>query len=158
MSIVFSIRKFYICGWWGGPRKFKVKIINDISRPCCLHLWHTYACLMHLQVQDMYIVKPLRMYSKSKTRVANSACTVVLAMSCHDTAQLLAWAHVLLQRYATRSVLKLWLSSLCVCRNSVLLQAVGWSVLHGRGSANHFLTRRSVLYTKAGASCFVVPC
>ena len=47
--------------------------------------------------------------------------------------------------------------SVCVAI-SVLLQTVGWSVLHGHESANHCLTRRSVLYTKAGASCFVVPC
>ena len=47
--------------------------------------------------------------------------------------------------------------SVSVCgTTSVLLQTVGWSVLRGYGSANRCLTRRSVLYTKAGASCFVL--
>ena len=40
---------------------------------------------------------------------------------------------------------------------SFLLQTVGCMVRRGRGSANRCLTRRSVLYMKAGGSSFVVP-
>ena len=31
MAIVFSIRKFYTCGWWGGQEFQSKKIIDNIS-------------------------------------------------------------------------------------------------------------------------------
>ena len=47
--------------------------------------------------------------------------------------------------------------SVSVCgTTSVLLQTVGWSIIRGCGTANRCLTSRSMLYTKAGASCFVL--
>ena len=47
--------------------------------------------------------------------------------------------------------------SVSVCGSTlVLLQTVGWFVLCGRGTTDHCLTSRSVLYTKAGTSCLVL--
>ena len=69
----------------GGGQEFHCKkIINGIS--ACV----TYAFLVHLLVQVMYIVQRLRTYSKSKTLAVNSVCTVYMVpvMSRQDTARL----------------------------------------------------------------------
>ena len=61
----FSIRKFYVCGWWG-PGNSKQKIIDDISVHAACTRGTSYACLVHLLVQVMYIGITVEMYSKSK--------------------------------------------------------------------------------------------
>ena len=45
-----------------------------------------------------------------------------------------------------------------VCGPTSVFVANCWLVRTGRGSANRCLIHRSVLYTKAEASCFIVPC
>ena len=96
------------------------------------------------------------MYLESKTRFENSACTILPAMSRQDTIRGCLSAYATLEvcheqyteivtEQSVRGATSVFVANCCLVRT-------------GRGSANCCLTSKSVLYTKAGASCFVVLC
>ena len=113
MSIVFSIRKFYICGWWG-PSEFNVKLST------------TYACLMHLLVQDMYIVKPIKVQIKLRCKFCLYGSTGDV-MSGHYSASCMSGRATpkVCDEKCTEIVTE---QSVCGA-TSVLLQTVVWSIL-----------------------------
>ena len=148
--VIFSICKFYICGWWGGQEFQSKTLLTTFLRT--LH-----ACVVTSTSQEHCIT--FRTHSNSKTRVTNSACysMVVLALSHQDTSQLPECTCY--SKSVPRAVY--WncdCRSLCVVQLQFWLQTVGCMVCTGCGSANYCLTCRSVLYAKAGAYYFVVPC
>ena len=150
MSIVFLNIKFYVCGWWGA-RKFKEKIINYISvRAACM----CGICMLGVPTSTSHV--HLCITVENVFKVQNSCRELCLYdRGCHIRTLLSC-----LSGHATPEVCHVQCTEIMieqsVCSTTSVFLANCWSVHTSRGSANHCLTHRSVLYTKAGASCFVV--
>ena len=148
MSKVFSICNFYGCGWWGA-KKFKVKkIIYNIFM--CAAFMHGILCLgAPTSTSHVHCVKVENIF-----KVQSSCHELCLYQQCHIMTLLDC-----LSTHATPEVCHVQCTEIVdwavsVWRNFGLV-ANCWLDRIGRGPTNHCLTHRSVLYTNAGAPCFV---
>ena len=132
----------------GVVRNFKVNKLSTRFE-YVLHTCMAYGCIYYNYKLCIYstLCNAYSLYSKYKTRIVNSACTVVLAMSRQDTAQLPE--RTCYSGSVQRAVYWYHDYTVCAWRNFGFV-ANSWLVRTGHWSANRCLTCRSVLYTKAG--------
>ena len=141
MSIVFSIRKFHVCGWWS--RNFKVKNYRRHFRVRCIHTWHMHALCIYLCNGWEHIQGP-KLASRTLTVQWYWWCHVRTLLECLSVCATLE-VHVPCAVY--------WNRDCAVCLWSILAFVANcWLVHTGRGSASRCLTRRSVLSVHEGWS------